>query len=141
MKRVTKPAVGYAYIEVLIAAIILVTAIVPATEALGTLSEHAAARRALIQTQYDAIGRMETVLAQPFDALQSEAQATGGLTPSSFSDPNGTPNALTVMLAPHDIDNADGDDDPLTGVDTDVIQITVSAAMHGVQFRTLLGPA
>jgi len=100
MKRVTKPAVGYAYIEVLIAAIILVTAIVPATEALGTLSEHAAARRALIQTQYDAIGRMETVLAQPFDALQSEAQATGGLTPSSFSDPNGTPNALTVMLAP-----------------------------------------
>jgi len=140
MKGIKGPAAGYAYVEVLIAAVILVTAIVPATEALGTLSEHSAVRRALIQTQYDAIGRMETVLAQPFDTLYSEALATGGVAPSSFSDPNGTPNRLTVMLAPHDIDNADGDDDMLTGVDPDVIHITVSAALLGVQFRTLLGP-
>lgn len=114
---------GFAYTEVLVAVVILLVALPPAMDALqsGTQSSRISSRSAGLAMQVS--GKMEELLAQPFGALS--AAAAGSTTPSSYSDPAGTPDRQVVLISAWDMDNADFDDDGFTGTDSDALWIRV----------------
>ena len=128
---------GYSYIEVLVAAIVLAAALVPAADALRTVSANSAQMRDMVALQYEALGRFETVLAEPWGQLNSEAVATGGTIESSYSEAGGTPNRIAVWISPYDIDDADGDGDILTGADAGVVLVRVEMEGTAVALETL----
>ena len=128
---------GYSYIEVLVAAIVLAAALVPAADALRTVSTNSAQMRDMVALQYEALGRFETVLAEPWGLLEAEATATGGTTESSYSEAGGTPNRIAVWISPYDIDDADGDGDILTGADAGVVLVRVEMEGTAVALETL----
>ncbi len=133
------PNQGYAYVEVLIAAIVLSTALVPATDALRHVVQHSAAQRDLLIHEFAATATLESVLAESFAALDLEAQSTGGTSPSAFSDPVGTPNRKLVWLAPFDLDNADADNNTLTGAEPGIVRVAVTIPELGISYETLIG--
>ncbi len=130
---------GYSYVEVLVAAVILSTAIVPSLDALREVSMHAVMQRTLVEQRFESLALFETVLAEPFGALEAEAAATGGLTPASYSDPSGTQYRRVVTIAPYDVDDADGDGDPSTGTDAGIVFVSLEIAELGILFNTLRG--
>ncbi len=131
---------GYAYVEVLIAAIVLAGALVPASEALRNVMQNSTQASDQIELYYEAYGAFEMLLAQPYGQLNSEAVATGGTVPSNaLSEPPGTPNRILVWVARHDLDNADGDDDPLTGVEGGVLRVRLEMEGTSNRFDIVVG--
>ncbi len=116
---------GLSYIEVLVASVILVLSIGPASLAIQTSADGASANRSLVQQKYRMLAKMEEVLSQPVSVLDAEAAATGGATASSWSDNAGVADRLLVYLNPYDADNADGDDDTATGTDNNIVLVRV----------------
>lgn len=106
---------GLTYVEVLIATVIIVVALVPALDALHTEMLGTQIYRSSSTEHYAAAARMEELLAEQYGALVSAAAAAGDqLTPSSYSDAPATPNRRLVFLGLYDADNADGDNDSFT---------------------------
>ena len=132
---------GYAYVEILIAALLVSTALSPAAEAFRDVATSSVTQRDLVAERYAAMGTLETVLAEPFHVLNAEAGATMGLTESSFSEPMGTPNRHIVMVAPYDIDDADSDGNPLTGTDAGVVWVGVTVEGLGLSFQSTMAEA
>ena len=130
---------GFAYTEALVATVILAIALVPASEAFRSAQQHGELSRQRLALTYRALAGMETVLAASFNALDAEAVKTGGTTASTvWSDPAGTADRRLVYVAPHDIDNADGDDNPLTGVEAGVVQVRLEVVGTTIAFQTLV---
>jgi len=66
------------------------------------------------------------VLAAPFIVLLNAAlENVDPKIPTSLSDPAGDPQRHLVYLAPYDIDNLDGDGDPFTGGDNDLLWVRI----------------
>ncbi len=130
---------GYSYVEVMVAALLLSLSIVPATEALRVVMGSSSENRQQLILQYAALARLESTLAQPFAALEQEASATGGTTPSSYSDPISVPNRIVVFVAPHDIDNVPPDNDPLTDPDPGVVRVRVLVSDTTIHFEQVFG--
>ena len=111
---------GLTYVEVLVATLILATALVPALQAL-----HGAAQTASVVAGQSAqrlrLGSaLETVLAEPYGNLLAAAGAVNDRgTPTSYSDPAGTTDRRLVHVSFYDIANLDGDGDPFTIADPD----------------------
>ncbi len=110
---------GLSYIEVLIATIILAVSLVPAVEALRGGIFGADVHQAAASDHYHLAAKMESVLAEPYAALDAAAMAAGSeTTPSSYSDAAGTPRRRLVYLSRYD-----GDTTSFTGTDTGLLWV------------------
>jgi hypothetical protein len=118
---------GFSYVEVLVASMLIAITLVPAVNAIfsGTLGGSIHAEQAV--DHYRITGKMEEVLAAPFDDLQQAADAAGGpgVVVDAYSDSAGTERRCLVFLSRYDGDNLDGDDDPFTGVDDGLIWVQI----------------
>lgn len=117
---------GASYIEVIVAAAVLVTALVPALQALQTATIGATVHEDSVEQHYRLVSKMEEVLAEPFQTLETEATAAGDpTTPTGYSDSGATLNRRLVFLSPYDGDDADADNDPFTDTDDGLLWIRV----------------
>jgi hypothetical protein len=118
---------GFSYVEVLVAAVLIAITLVPALNALlgGIQGSDIHAEQAV--DHYRMTGRLEDVLAKPFDELQQAADAAGGpgVIVDAYSDSAGTERRRLIFLSRYDGDNADADNDPFTGVDDGLIWVQV----------------
>ena len=106
---------GLTYVEVMIAVVLIMIALVPAVDALYTGMLGSDVLQSSSNAHYAALARMEEVLAEPFGSLTGAAAAAGSeSTPSSYSDAAGPPGRLLVFIALYDADDADGDGDVFT---------------------------
>ena len=130
---------GFAFLEVLVAAAILAVALVPASSALRAANEHGRASRDHLTVEYLALAKLEAALAASWDTLNNEAVITGGLTESTlWSDPAGPTNRRLVYVSPHDINNADGDNNLLTGVEAGILRVRVEVSGTNILYQTLV---
>jgi hypothetical protein len=113
--HIAKRESGFSYFEVIIAALVLAMALIPALDALQVGLTGSSVQESYLVAHYRLAGAMEDVLAQPFSALETEALAVGDPTvPTSYSDPVATPNRRLVFLSPYDPNNSDGDNNLFT---------------------------
>ncbi len=130
---------GFSLIEVLIAIVLLGITLVPAMEALQTSIKSSEIGSHSLRQHYLLFGKMEEVLADDFATLDAAATVAGAYsTLSSYSDVSGT-DPLAVYLSRYDVDNADADDDPYTGVD-EVIWVRAEYQGSPLSFETLVLP-
>lgn len=129
---------GLGQIEAMIAVALVAIAIVPALDALGVALESASLHGENVVEHYALLGLFEEVLSADFDALEliEIAQVDDSL-PSVLSDPPGTPGRRLIFISPWDLDDSDGDGDPLTGTDSDVLMIRAEAEASGRAFQTV----
>jgi len=106
---------GLTYIEVMIATVLVVIALLPAMDGLYTSMRGSDVVASSSNQHYAALALMEDVLAEPFSTLTAAAALAGSQsTPSSYSDAGGTPDRRLVFIALYDADNSDGDGDLFT---------------------------
>lgn len=133
---------GLTYVEVLVATLLIVTALVPAMEALQPGIAGAGIHRTLAEDHYQLVGRLEAILAEPFPDLDDAATASGDPTvPTAYSDvlsyPDGRQITRNVFLSRYDADNADADDDPFTGTDPDLLWVRVEISQSSLSVEAL----
>ena len=129
---------GFGYVEVLIATLLITLSLIPAMEALQTGITGSDIYINSIVNRYRLTSRLETVLAEPFSALDNAATAAGNYTvESSYSDPVATDERILVYLSNYDADNVDADNNPFTGVDADLIWIRVLIENSNDQLESL----
>ena len=127
---------GGSYVEVIVAAALVTVSLVPAMQALRTSHVGANVHEESVELHYRLLGRMEEVLAEPFDSLETEAMAAGdSTTPTSYSDTGGTPDRRLVFLSRYDGDNDDADDDPFTGTDDGLlwVRVEIEDTVHALE--------
>ncbi len=130
---------GLTYLEILVATLILVIGLVPALDALRSAVMGMSSNDAYVAAQHRLSGRLEEVLTEPFGDLDTAGQAAGSpTTPSSYSEPGGTPGRLLVYLARYDGDNADADDNPFTGADAGLLWVQTTIEGTPYSLETLL---
>ena len=134
---------GFSYVEVLIAVVIIVIALVPALDALIPGVAGSGIHESIAEDHYQLNGKLEQVLLEPFGQLRKAANAAGGpTTPTTYSDTvtyaNGRQITRNVFVARYDADNADADDDPFTGTDDGLLWISVAIAGTGMSIESLI---
>lgn len=131
---------GLTYVEVLIATVLMVVALVPAIDALRPAIQGSGIHQSETALHYHLTAGLEDVLARPFATLDTEAQALGDPTVSSalFSDTAGSLNRRLVFLSRYDADNADGDNDQFTGTDEGLIWVRVEVETTSHALETLV---
>lgn len=109
---------GLTYVEVMVAAMLLMIALIPAVEALYGGLHGSRVLDSTSAEHYAVLAKMEEVLAEPIGSLTIAAAAAGSQTmPSSYSDAAGQPDRRLVFIALYDAENADGDGDVFTVMD------------------------
>ncbi len=117
---------GLTLVEVLVTIILLSVVLVPAIRALQTSVVGANVHGDLASSHFRLTSRLEELLAEPFVDLSDAAIAAGApTTATTYSDAAGPPGRLLVYLSLYDGDNADADNDPFTGTDSDLLWIRV----------------
>ncbi len=134
---------GLSYIEVLIAVVLIVIALVPALDALIPGVAGTGIHESITEDHYRLTGKLEQVLAQSFDQLNSAAiVAASPTTPTTYSDDvnyaDGRQIRRNVFIARYDGDNADADDDPFTGTDDGLLWVRVAIAGTGMRIESLV---
>ncbi len=130
---------GFAFLEVLVAAVILAIALVPASNALLAAGEQGRLSRERLAVEYLARAKLETALAASWQTLDEEAIKSAGVAASTlWSDPMGQINRRLVYVSAHDLDNADGDNNSLTGVDAGVLRVRVEVSDTNILYETLV---
>ena len=114
---------GISYVEVLAATIIIALTAIPATDAIRGAMAGAEFDTQATVNQYRLTSKLEEVLAESFGSVS--AQAAGPTTATTYSDSAGTPDRRLVFISPYDGDNADADNDPFTGTDSDLLWVRV----------------
>ncbi len=129
---------GFSYVEVLVATVFLAITLVPALETLEGALNGSQVHEALLTQQFHLQTKLEEVLAQSYDALDAVAVAAGSSTvPTSYSDAIGETHRRLVYLSKYDGDNVDGDGDPFTGVDDDLLWVRVEIEATEFSLETL----
>ena len=130
---------GLTYVEILIATLILLIGLVPALDALRSAVLGTGTNDAYVIAQHRLGGRLEELLLEPFSDLDDAAQAAGSpATPSSYSDPGGTPGRILIFLARYDGDDADTDSDPFTGGDEGLLWVRAAIEQTPYSLETLM---
>ncbi len=130
--------VGLTLVEVLVTAVLLAIVLVPAISALQTGIVGADVHADVAGSHYRLTSRIEELLAEPFADLSDAALAAGSAaTPSSYSEPEGSPGRLLVYLSLYDGDNADLDDDGFTGTEPDLLWISVAIESSVFELQTV----
>lgn len=124
---------GLAYVEVMVALMLVVTALVPALNALQSsvrssqLLGTIAARDALLR------GKMEEVLGLPFETLNAETFLSGGNTTTSvstaLSDSAGSDRRIVILYR--------SDGTALSSADTGLVRVRVAYEAGGTALETL----
>lgn len=129
---------GLSYIEVLVATLLIAIALVPMMESLQPGLQGVQIHRDQAEVHYSLTGKLEEVLAQPFDDLDSAATAAGNYTiPTSYSDPAATvPHEVFIWR--YDIDDADSDGDAFTGGEDDILWVRVATIDSLNELQTLI---
>jgi Tfp pilus assembly protein PilV len=134
--RRTRRAVaqGFAYVEVLVALVLVVVALVPALEALQS-GVHASREAGGVASK-DALlrAKMEEALARPFDELNAQTFLVGGNTTASvsaaLSDASGAADRRVVILY-----RSDGS--ALSSADTGLLRLRVAYEAGGLALETM----
>lgn len=122
----------------MIATLILVIGLVPALDALRSAVMGTGANDGYVVAQHRLGGQLEAMLAEPFADLDAAGVAAGSpATPSSYSEPGGTPGRLLVFIARYDGDNADTDGDPFTGGDEGLLWVQAAIENSPYALETL----
>lgn len=127
---------GLTLVEVLVAVSLLTILLLPAMRALQTSVTGANVHSDLASSHFRLTSRLEELLAEPFVDLSDAAIAAGAPTTATiYSDAPGPPGRLLVYLSPYDADNADLDDDPFTGTESDVlwVRVGIEGTVHTLQ--------
>ena len=133
---------GLAYLEVVLATLLITLTLAPALDTLQPATSGTVINRDRLVDHYYLTGKLEDVLAQPFGVLSRAAAAAGSrTTPSSLSDTvtraDGQRLTRNVYLAQYDADNADGDNDPFSGVDSTLLWVRVEIPESGQAVESL----
>ncbi len=130
---------GFSYVEVLVAVVILVVALVPAVDALQTGLLGAEVHEVHVVQHYRMLGKLEEVLAQPFGSLDTQALVAGSPSvATTYSDAGGSEYRRLVFLSRYDGDNADSDGDPFTGGDVGLlwVKVEIEGTAHAIETLT-----
>ena len=124
---------GLTYVEILIATLLIVVTLLPAIQALYPAVAGTGVHGSRLEDHYQLAGRLEELLAEPFADLDAAATAAGDETiPTTYSDTvthdDGRQIDRNVFLSRYDSDNADGDNDPFTGTEDDLLWMRVEIA-------------
>lgn len=124
---------GFAYVEALVALVLVAVALVPMLDALSsaTLNSQAladaASRDALLRT------KMEEVLSKPFALLNAETYLSGANTTTAvsaaLSDPAGTPRRIVIVYR--------WDGTALTASDVGLVRVRVAWEAGGTGLEVL----
>lgn len=124
---------GLAYIEVMVALVLVVMALVPALNALQTDTRGAPALVAIAARDALLRAKMEEVLAKPFDTVNAETFLAGGNTTTSvstaLSDPAGPDRRIVILY------RTDGT--ALSSSDTGLVRVRVAFEAGGIALETL----
>lgn len=122
-----KRMAGFTFVEVLVAIVLITLALVPAIDALQPATLGSGIHRSHTAQHYHLTAKLEELLAEPFNALDTEAQLINDPTvvSSFYSDATTEPVRRLVYLSRYDADNADGDNNFFTGKDADLIWLRV----------------
>jgi prepilin-type N-terminal cleavage/methylation domain-containing protein len=131
---------GFSLVEVLLATVILLLALVPAIEALSSASHGAGVQQSEVQLHFQLREKMAQILAEAFQSLDQEAQSIASPSSASvvYSDPPGIRYRRRVYLSRYDADNADGDNDPFTGIDAGLLWVRVDTEHTAYVLETLV---
>ena len=137
MSRMGIHEVGLSYIEVLVATLLIAVALVPMMEALGPGLQGAQIHRDHAEVHYALTGKLEEVLAQPFDDLDAAASAARDYKiATTYSDPAASvPHEVFIWR--YDVDDADSDGDVFTGGEDDILWIRVATVDSSTDLQTL----
>ena len=131
---------GFSYVEVLVASVLLAVTLVPAMEALQPGIQGAGIHKMYNEDRYQLIEKMEEVLVEPIASLQAAAIAAGSpTTSSSYTDTivldDGRQITRQVFLSAYDGDNADSDNNPFTGTDSDLLwlKVVIEGTPHALE--------
>lgn len=122
-KRTRRQQAGISYAEVVAAMLILSLTAMPALDALTSAMQSAGTQASMSDDMDHLSSRLEELLTEPYASLS--AAAAGTSTASSYSDSSGATRRRLVFIAAYDGDNADTDDDPFTGTDSDILWLRV----------------
>jgi len=129
---------GLTYVEILIATLLLVIGLVPALDALRNAVLGTGSNDGYVVAQHRLYGQLEELLVEPFSDLDEAAQAAGSpTTPTTYSEPGGTPGRMLVFIARYDGDNADGDTNPMTGGDEGLLWVQAAIENSPYALETL----
>lgn len=129
---------GLSYIEVIVATLLLTIALVPMMDALKPGLQGAQIHQAHAQTHFVLKGKLEQVLAEPFDDLDAAATAAGDFNIATTYSDLAAPVPHQVYIWRWDVDNADTDDDEFTGGEDDILWIRVATADDQAELHTLI---
>lgn len=130
---------GFGYVEALVAVMLLAIAIIPALDALTNTVRGAPLPDRDDDLWLAVANKLSEVAAARFDDLDAAASMAGSATtPSMYSDASTTTPQVLVYLSRYDGDNADGDSNPFTGTDADLIWIRAAISDPPVEMSTLV---
>jgi len=130
---------GLTYLEILIAGVLLATALVPALDALRASVSGTSVHESYVTEQHRLATRLEEVLAEPFGQLNDAANVAGGpVNPTTYSEPVATPGRMLVFIARYDGDNADADGDPFTGTDDGLLWVRTAIEATEYSLESLI---
>lgn len=129
---------GFSYVEVLVATTLIAVALVPMLDALRPGLQGAQIHAQHADVHFTLRGKLEQVLAESFDDLDAAALAAGAATtPTAYSDTAATvPHE--VFLWHWDVDDADNDNDRLTGGEADLLWVRVATTDGQTELQTLV---
>ncbi len=130
---------GFGYIEALVAVVLLAIAIVPALDALSNATRGAPTADRDDDLWQAVANKLSDVAGARFDDLDTAASLAGSATTASlFSDASGATPRVMIYLSRYDGDNADGDNNPFTGTDADLIWVRAAITDPPVEMTTLV---
>jgi len=142
---------GFTYVGVMVAAVLIAVALVPAMQALQTGIMGTAIGQDITDQHYKRQQKLAELQAEPFASLLAAAKLAGNKTTATatpyYSDAGGTANRNLVYLALYDADadpftitdpNTDGDSDLYTGSTANLLWLRVETEATGQGIETLV---
>ncbi len=128
---------GLTYVEVMVATVLIALMLVPAMEALMPGINASAFHKQRAEAQYILKDKMEYVLSESFDKLDTAATDAGSYnTATSYSDITGSfPHKVYIWR--YDVDNADSDNNVFTDGEDDLLWIRIAGQNGQLAFETL----
>lgn len=139
---------GFSYVEVLVATVLIAVSVAPALEALQTGIRGADIDESLSLQHYCLVSKLEQVLAESFGSVISAAEAAGAAnTASSYTDSVCTSQRRLVYLSLYDGDadpftitdpDDDGDANPFTGDTANLLWVRVEIENTALAMESLM---
>ena len=130
--------IGIAYVEILVATVLIAIALVPMLNSLQAGLQGATLFQKKAEFHHVLTGTVEKVLAEPFNELDNAATAAGAHTNATTYSDMGASIPFKVYLWRYDVDNADNDNNEFTGGEEDLLWVKVTLQDNGQSIETLI---